>query len=43
MHDTHTHITDDSYFTQWEREGADVFNKQEETPIGPVNVKHKEE
>ena len=36
-------ITDDSYFTQWEREGADVFNKQEETPIGPVNVKHKEE
>ena len=33
-------ITDDSYFTQWEREGEEVFNA-EETPIGPVNNKDK--
>jgi hypothetical protein len=36
-------ITDDSYFTQWEREGAEQFNVDEEqTPIGPVNVKNKD-
>jgi hypothetical protein len=36
-------ITDDSYFTQWEREEAEQFNvEQDETPIGPVNVKNKD-
>jgi hypothetical protein len=36
-------ITDDSYFTQWEREGAEQFNVDEDqTPIGPVNVKNKD-
>ena len=36
-------ITDDSYFTQWEREEPEQFNVDEDqTPIGPVNVKNKD-
>ena len=38
-------ITDDSYFTQWEREKPDQFNVEdkEQTPIGPIHQKHKNE
>ena len=35
-------ITDDSYFTQWEREKPDQFNvNEDQTPIGPIHQKHK--
>ena len=37
-------ITDDSYFTQWEREEPDQFNvDKDQTPIGPIHQKHKNE
>ena len=38
-------ITDDSYFTQWEREEPDQFNVEdkEQTPIGSIHQKHKNE
>jgi hypothetical protein len=36
-------ITDDSYFTQWEREEPEQFNvDKDQTPIGAVNVKNKD-
>jgi hypothetical protein len=36
-------ITDDSYFTQWEREKPEQFNVEEQTPIGAVGKKNKDE
>ena len=38
-------ITDDSYFTQWEREESEQFNVEdnEQTPIGPIHQKNKNE
>ena len=37
-------ITDDSYFTQWEREKPDQFNvNEDQTPIGPIHQKHKQD
>ena len=45
-------ITDDSYFTQWEREEPTQFNDKkdsitagtpDQTPIGPIHQKNKQE